>query len=176
MGGRTPTNNICQDPNVSNSFWCIVGGIFIILYKYLLNAYGKIFIHKYSAVLHWEDKTAMLCWTQASKLSLANEMDTEVALRARLSFLCPCDHGSMCQNGASISSGPWVSMMRRIPSLPMLFKPLRIFDCYCSLTLTHPDWYNVCTQAKQCTTNPQIKILQTIFPNPINSKTMPKLR
>lgn len=86
-------NNICQDPDVYNDFCYIVGGISVVIYKYLLNAYGGIFIHKYSTLLCWEDKKSMLCWTQMSEFhSSAKEMDTEVALTAKPSFLCPCDH------------------------------------------------------------------------------------
>lgn len=58
----------------------------------------------------------------------------------------------------------------------MWVKALRIFSCWLQLNLTHPDWYNVRTQAKKSTTGPQIKILQTLFPDHINSKTVPKWR
>lgn len=50
----------------------------IVLHKYLLNAYGKMFIYKYSVLLPLEDKLSLLHWTQESEFSLVNE-GTDVA-------------------------------------------------------------------------------------------------
>lgn len=162
MGGGTPPNSNCQDPNVRNNLWNVVRSISISPLYYLLNVYGRMFIYKYSGLLPLESKTSMLCWTQAFAFSLTNEMHTEVALRAKLFSL-------------SLWSWKHVSKwsIHELQSLNNWWE-LQAYPCYLShqdflgslllqLNPIYSDWWKSMYQVKKSSTNSQIKNFKLCF-------------